>query len=158
MAPEEISCDKDLSLIMAPQEILVSLVSEWWIFVVNNLIRFASSLYHFHLCGSGSVFGKRIRIHKVPEKGSNLAPDPQNWFYSNAMFLFLMSFFYLNIYYICGICLHCFRPLRPCRSKSRRLRRERSESWRTPTWTAWQGTRGWPSSSTRPSRRARRPL
>ena len=78
--------------IMAPEEILVSLVSEWSIFVVN-LERFASSLYHFHLCGSGSVFGKRIRIHKVPEKGSNLAPDPQNWFYSNAMFLFLMSFF-----------------------------------------------------------------
>ena len=32
------------------------------------------------LCGSGSVFGIRIRIHKVAEYGSNLDkdPDPQH--------------------------------------------------------------------------------
>ena len=36
-------------------------------------------LSYFHVCGSGSVFGMRIRIPKVPENGSNLDQDPQHW-------------------------------------------------------------------------------
>ena len=32
---------------------------------------------YFYLCGSGSVFQIRIRIHKVNEYGFNLDPDQQ---------------------------------------------------------------------------------
>ena len=52
---------------------LVSWVCEWWIFVLN-ITPFTSYLFCFHLCGS--VFG--IRIHKIPEYGSNLDPDPKH--------------------------------------------------------------------------------
>ena len=52
---------------------LVSWVCEWWIFVLN-ITPFTSYLSCFHLCGS--VFG--IRIHKIPEYGSNLDPDPKH--------------------------------------------------------------------------------
>ena len=38
---------------------------------------YASNLSYIYLRGSGSVFG--IRIHKGPEYGSNLDPDPQHW-------------------------------------------------------------------------------
>ena len=31
------------------------------------------------MCGSGYVFGIRIRIHEAPEYGSNTDPDPQHW-------------------------------------------------------------------------------
>ena len=31
------------------------------------------------MCGSGSVFGIRIRIQKTPEYGSNTDLDPQHW-------------------------------------------------------------------------------
>ena len=39
-----------------------------------NLTPLASNLSYF----SGSVFGIQIRIHKVPEYGSKLDPDPQH--------------------------------------------------------------------------------
>ena len=51
---------------------------------VLNLAPFASILSYIYknMCGSGSVFGIRIRIHKVPEYGSNTDPDsdPQHCF------------------------------------------------------------------------------
>ena len=38
-----------------------------------------SRLFAFlKLCGSGSVFGTRIQIHKISKLGSNLDPDPQH--------------------------------------------------------------------------------
>ena len=48
---------------------------------VFNLTPFASNLSYICLSGFGSVFGipVRIRIHKGPEYGSNLDPDPQHW-------------------------------------------------------------------------------
>ena len=48
------------------------------LWIVNFCLQpytFASYLSHFDLCGSGSVVGIRIRIHKVPEYGSNVDPD-----------------------------------------------------------------------------------
>ena len=46
-------------------------------FKCSNFTPFASYLSYFHLSGSESVFGIRIRIHKVPEYGSNLDLDLQ---------------------------------------------------------------------------------
>ena len=42
---------------------------------------FVSIFSYFYMCGSGSVFQIRIRIHKAPEYGSNTdpVPDPQHW-------------------------------------------------------------------------------
>ena len=52
--------------------------SEWSPLVNRKL--FASNLSYIYLSWSGSVFGIRIRIHKVPEYGSNLELDPQHWY------------------------------------------------------------------------------
>ena len=37
------------------------------------------NVYYIYLCGSGSVFGTQIRIHKGPDYGSNLDPDTKHW-------------------------------------------------------------------------------
>ena len=50
-----------------------------WIVNVFNLKIFASNLSFIYLAGSGYVFGIWIRIHKGPEYGSILDPDPQRW-------------------------------------------------------------------------------
>ena len=50
-----------------------------WIVNVLNLKIFASNLSFIYLAGSGYVFGIWIRIHKGPEYGSILDPDPQRW-------------------------------------------------------------------------------
>ena len=50
------------------KKFLVSCVSEWW-FYVYNLTSLASNLFYIYLCGSESVFGIRIRIHKGPKYG-----------------------------------------------------------------------------------------
>ena len=55
-----------------------SRVYDWSIYVFN-LTPFVSNLSYISL--SGPVFGIRIRIHKGPEYGSNLDPDPQHWNY-----------------------------------------------------------------------------
>ena len=47
---------------------------------ILNLTPFVSILSFFYMCGSGSVFWIRIRIHKAPEYGSNMDPDPQQWY------------------------------------------------------------------------------
>ena len=38
---------------------------------------FASNLSYVYMCGSGSVLGLRIRIHKVADYKSSSDPDPQ---------------------------------------------------------------------------------
>ena len=45
-----------------------------------NVTHFASNLSctGIHLCGSGSVLGIPVQIHKGHEYGSNLNPDPQH--------------------------------------------------------------------------------
>ena len=43
----------------------------------TKLYTFASILPYIYMCGSGSVLGLRIWIHKSPEYGSITDPDPQ---------------------------------------------------------------------------------
>ena len=60
-------------------ELFSQWVSEGWIYVLN-LTPFAFILsYAIYMCGSGSVLGIRIQVHKAPEYGSNTDPDPQHW-------------------------------------------------------------------------------
>ena len=78
---EKISFKKDLS--KKQQEnigarIFFHFFGQLGLWIVNFCLQpytFASYLSHFDLCGSGSVVGIRIRIHKVPEYGSNVDPD-----------------------------------------------------------------------------------
>ena len=44
----------------------VTELSELWIYILN-LTPLVSFLSYFYMCGSGSVFWIRIRIHKAPE-------------------------------------------------------------------------------------------
>ena len=65
-----------------PQKYLFLKVSEWRIraYIITyvfNLTPFAKNVSYIYLCGSGSLFVIRIRIHKGPEYGSNQDPDPQ---------------------------------------------------------------------------------
>ena len=46
---------------------------------ILNLTSSASILTYFSMCGSGSLFGIRIRIQEAPEDESNTDPDPQHW-------------------------------------------------------------------------------
>ena len=62
---------------MLPKEILW--VSELWIYILK-FTAFAFILSYIYMCGSGSVFGIRIRIQEAHEYGSNTDPDPQHWF------------------------------------------------------------------------------
>ena len=58
---------------MSPNEIFTLLS----LLIVNLYLKsFASILFYFYMCGSGSVFRIRIRIQKAPEYGSNTDPDP----------------------------------------------------------------------------------
>ena len=78
---EKISFKEDLS--KKQQEIIGARIflhffGQLGLWMVNFCLQpytFASYLSHFDLCGSGSVVGIRIRIHKVPEYGSNVDPD-----------------------------------------------------------------------------------
>ena len=65
--------------IMAPEE-LFSQSSLWKVNLCLKSSTFCLILSYIFLCGSGSVFGIRIRIHKAPEYGSNTNadPDPQH--------------------------------------------------------------------------------
>ena len=58
---------------MSPKEICSQLSHSMLIYILN-LTPFVSILSYFYMCGSGSVF--RRRIHKAPEYGSNT--DPQH--------------------------------------------------------------------------------
>ena len=59
------------------RKLLVVWVFEWWIFVfkLTHLVSYFSYFYRYG-SGSWSIFRIRIRIHKVPDYGSNLDPDP----------------------------------------------------------------------------------
>ena len=62
---------------MSSKEFFSELSRCLWIVSLNlklNLVPFASILSYIYICGSGSVFGIRIRIHKAPEYGSNTDP------------------------------------------------------------------------------------
>ena len=75
MSPKEIFTQLSLWIV----NFYVKVVSELWIFILN-LISFAFISFYIYMCGSESVFLIRIRIHKAPEYGSNMDPDPQHCF------------------------------------------------------------------------------
>ena len=64
---------------MSPKEIF-NQMSLWIVIYILNLLSFAFILSYIYMCGSGSVFGIRIRIQEAHEYGSNTDPDPQHWF------------------------------------------------------------------------------
>ena len=62
---------------MSPKEIF----SQLSLLIVNLYLKYYSFfifLSYIYICGCGSEFGIRIRMHKATEYGSNMDPDPQH--------------------------------------------------------------------------------